>query len=69
MDVKDMLLHGLFNNQKYIDMSFRYDNQGSVYDQKCADLEEFYHYRSEKAVILSNVKVNVIVKESVRVIF
>ncbi|XP_065940879.1 uncharacterized protein [Magallana gigas] len=56
MDVKDLLLQGLLNSQKYIDISFRYDSQGSVYDQECADLEEFYHYRSEKAVIHSNVK-------------
>lgn len=56
MDVKDRLLQGLLSSPKYIDISFRYDNQGSVYDQECADLEEFYHYRSEKDVILSNVK-------------
>lgn len=56
MNVKDRLLKGLCSTPKYIDFSCRYDHNGAVYDQECADLEDFYHYRSEKSVILSNVK-------------
>lgn len=59
MDVKELLVKGLCSTPKYIDMSCRYDKQGSIYDDQCEDMEEFYHYKAEEAIMRCNAKVKI----------
>uniref|UniRef100_K1PCY1 Histidine-specific methyltransferase SAM-dependent domain-containing protein n=1 Tax=Magallana gigas TaxID=29159 RepID=K1PCY1_MAGGI len=56
MDVKELLVKGLCSTPKYIDMSCRYDKQGSIYDDQCQDIEDFYHYKAEEAIMRCNAK-------------
>lgn len=58
MDVKELLVKGLCSTPKYIDMSCRYDKQGSIYDDQCQDIEDFYHYKAEEAIMRCNAKVH-----------
>ncbi|XP_061178420.1 uncharacterized protein LOC133187066 [Saccostrea echinata] len=50
------LKKGLCSRPKYIPVSLRYDHQGLQYDEQCFDLEEYYHYRAEEALIKSSIK-------------
>lgn len=56
MGVKELLVKGLCSIPKYIDMSCRYDKQGSIYDDECENVEEFYHYKAEEAIMRCNAK-------------
>ena len=53
MDIKELLLQSLNSAPKYIDLSCRYDEQGSKYDEECENLEEYYfmYYRAEKNLV------------------
>ena len=59
MDIKDLLLEGLNSAPKYIDLSCRYDEQGSKYDEECENLEEYYYYRAEKHLVRTTVAVSI----------
>ena len=47
MGIKDLLLQGLNSDPKYIDLSCRYDEQGSKYDEECTN----YHYKAEEDIV------------------
>ena len=51
MGIKDLLLQGLNSDPKYIDLSCRYDKQGSKYDEECTNLEDYYHYKAEEDIV------------------
>ncbi|XP_061167010.1 uncharacterized protein LOC133175887 [Saccostrea echinata] len=56
MDLAKELKEGLCSRPKYIPVSLRYDHQGLQYDEQCFDLDEYYHYRAEEALIKSSIK-------------
>ena len=51
MGIKDLLLQGLNSDPKYIDLSCRYDEQGSKNDEECTNLEDYYHYKAEEDIV------------------
>nr|XP_022335939.1 uncharacterized protein LOC111132395 [Crassostrea virginica] len=51
MGIKDLLLQGLNSDPKYIDLSCRYDEQRSKYDEECTNLEDYYHYKAEEDIV------------------
>ncbi|KAL4236036.1 hypothetical protein ACF0H5_004422 [Mactra antiquata] len=57
MDVKQKLIEGLQSNPKYLPVWYRYDKQGSIYNDRCLSDNSFYYfYRSEKNVISRHVE-------------
>ena len=59
MDIKRALVDGLQSNPKYIPVWFRYDKQGSLFNDRCLSDNKFYYfYRSELNVISESVQVN-----------
>ena len=58
MDVKQALIKGLQSTPKYIPVWYRYDKQGSEYNDRCLEENNFYYfYSSEISVIKQHVKV------------
>ena len=58
MNVKETLVKGLQSAPKYIPVWYRYDKQGSVYNDRCLEENKFYYfYSSEITVIKQHVKV------------
>ncbi|XP_045158354.2 histidine N-alpha-methyltransferase-like [Mercenaria mercenaria] len=57
MDIKTALIEGLQSNPKYLPVWYRYDKQGSLYNDKCLSDNKFYYfYKSELNVISTSVK-------------
>ena len=58
MDVKQALIKGLQSTPQYIPVWYRYDKQGSEYNDRCLEENKFYYfYSSEISVIKQHVKV------------
>ena len=58
MNVKEALIKGLQSTPKHIPVWYRYDKQGSVYNDRCLEENKFYYfYSSEITVIKQHVKV------------
>ena len=59
MNVEGALIEGLKSVPKYIPVWYRYDKQGSEYNDRCLDENKFYYfYSSEISVIKQHVKVS-----------
>ncbi|XP_078332503.1 histidine N-alpha-methyltransferase-like isoform X2 [Crassostrea virginica] len=51
MSIRELLLQGLNSDPKYIDVSCRYDEQGSKYDEECTNVESYYYYKAEEEIV------------------
>ena len=51
MGIRELLLQGLNSDPKYIDLSCRYDKQGSKYDEECTNVEDYYYYKAEEEIV------------------
>nr|XP_022317393.1 ergothioneine biosynthesis protein 1-like isoform X2 [Crassostrea virginica] len=51
MGIRELLLQGLNSDPKYIDLSCRYDEQGSKYDEECTNVEDYYYYKAEEEIV------------------
>ena len=51
MRIRELLLQGLNSDPKYIDLSCRYDEQGSKYDEECTNVEDYYYYKAEEEIV------------------
>ena len=59
MNVKEALIKGLQSTPKYIPVWYRYDKQGSEYNDRCLEENKYYYfYSSEISVIKLHVQVS-----------
>ena len=58
MDVKEVLRKGLLQSTpKYLPVWFRYDKDGSVFNDRCLELNYYYLYAAELSVLDSEIQV------------
>ncbi|XP_060593376.1 histidine N-alpha-methyltransferase-like [Ruditapes philippinarum] len=53
MDIKSALVDGLTSEPKYIPVWFRYDKQGSLFNDKCLSDNKFYYFYQSEVNVLS----------------
>ncbi|XP_052281169.1 histidine N-alpha-methyltransferase-like [Dreissena polymorpha] len=56
MDVRRVIAEGLQMRPPRLPVWFRYDMHGSLYNDKCLKNQHYYFYRSEVAVLSSNIQ-------------
>lgn len=60
MDVKSKLIEGLQSDVKYLPVWYRYDKDGSLFNDRClSDNKYYYFYQSEINVISKYVEVSI----------
>ena len=62
MDVKDVLRKGLQSTPKYLPVWYRYDKEGSIYNDKCLEEGSYYLYPAELSVLKAEVEVRLLCK-------
>ena len=66
MDVEEALRTGLTSSPKYLPVWYRYDKQGSLYNDRCLkENPHYYLYEAEISLLRENIQVYVYLKTKV----